>query len=144
MSSRPAIKHSCLDNAMYYMQIIMPVVFYGRQQGAFFNIRVFHSNAQSYRKTSISSVYRLHELQTKRKYGDRIREVELASFTPLVFSTTGGMGRKGLVFYRRLAELLSRHDSASYSRTLAWLRSTLFFFAATSNKVYPEKSLHLP
>jgi len=27
--------------------------------------------------------------------------------------------------HRRLAELLSRYDSASYSRTLAWLRSTL-------------------
>ena len=35
----------------------------------------------------------------KREYGDRVREVELASFTPLVFSTTGGMGREGAVFY---------------------------------------------
>ena len=57
----------------------------------------------------------------------RASEVELASFTPLVFSTTGGMCREGLVFYCRLAELLSRHNSASYSRTLAWLRSTLSF-----------------
>jgi len=101
--------------------------FWRRQQSAFFDVRVFHPNAPSYRKTSISSIYRRHELQKKREYGDRIREVELASFTPLVFSTTGGMGREGLVFYRRLAELLSRHDSASYSRTLAWLRSTLSF-----------------
>jgi len=37
--------------------------FWGRQQSAFFDIRVFHLNAQSYRKTSISSVYRCHELQ---------------------------------------------------------------------------------
>ena len=42
----------------------------------------------------------------------------------LVFSTTGGMGREELVIYRRLAELLSRHDAASYNRTLAWLHST--------------------
>ena len=39
----------------------------------------------------------------KREYGDRVWEVELASFTPLVFSTTGGMGREGTVFYHRLA-----------------------------------------
>jgi len=31
----------------------------------------------------------------KREYGDRVCEVELASFTPLVSSTTGGMGREG-------------------------------------------------
>ena len=44
--------------------------FWGRQQSAFFDIRVFHPNAQSYQKTSISSIYRHHELQKKRKYGD--------------------------------------------------------------------------
>ena len=31
--------------------------FWGRQQSAFFDIRVFYPNAQSYRKTSISSIY---------------------------------------------------------------------------------------
>ena len=101
--------------------------FWGRQQSAFFDVRVFHPNAPSYRKCSISSVYRRHELQKKREYGDRIREVESASFTPLVFSTTGGMGREGLTFYRRLAEKLSKHNSASYSGTLAWMRVTLSF-----------------
>ena len=104
----------------------MPVVF-GDGSRVPFDIRVFHPNAQSYRKTSIPSVYRRHKLQKKREYGDRICEVELTSFTPLVFSTTGGMGREGLVFYHRLAELLSKHDLASYSGTLAWLRSTLSF-----------------
>jgi len=71
---------------------------------------VVFGDGSSYRKTSIPSVYRRHKLQKKREYGDCIREVELASFTPLVFSTTGGMGRERLVFYRRLAELLSKHD----------------------------------
>ena len=48
-----------------------------------------------------------HEMMKKSEYGDRVWEVELASFTPLVFSTTGGMGREGTVFYRRLANLLA-------------------------------------
>jgi len=52
--------------------------FWGQQQSAFFDIRVFHPNAQSYQKTSVSSNYRCHKLQKKREYGDRIREVELA------------------------------------------------------------------
>ena len=101
--------------------------FWGRRQSAFFDIRVFHPNAQSYRNVSIPSVYRRHELQKKREYGDRIREVELASFTPLVFATTGGMGREAVTFYRRLAELLSKRKALTYSSTLAWLRCTLSF-----------------
>ena len=53
----------------------------------------------------------------------------MASFTPLVFETTGGMGKEALVFYRHLADWLSRrgHDSMSYSSTLAWIRCTLSF-----------------
>ena len=101
--------------------------FWGRQQSAFLDVRVFHPNAPSYRKSSIPSIYRRHELQKKREYGDRIREVESASFTPLVFSTTGGMGREAITFYRRLAEKLSRRDATSYSGTLAWIRCTLSF-----------------
>ena len=57
---------------------------------------VFHPNAPSYHHSSIPSVYRRHELQKKREYS--VREVELASFTPLVFGTTGGMGKEALVF----------------------------------------------
>ena len=35
--------------------------FWGRRQCAFFDIRVFHPNAQSYRNTSIPSAYIRHE-----------------------------------------------------------------------------------
>jgi len=38
-------------------------------------------------------------------YEQCIREVEMGSFTPLVFSTFGGMGHASTVFYRRLAFL---------------------------------------
>ena len=101
--------------------------FWGRRESAFFDIRVFHPNAQSYRSTSIPSVYRRHEQQKKREYGDRVHEVELASITPLVFSTTGGMGREAVTFYRRLAKLLSKQNTTTYSSTLARLRCLLSF-----------------
>ena len=61
--------------------------FWGRRQGAFFDIRVFHPNAPSYRRTQVGSLFRRHELDKKRAYADRVRSVESASFTPLVFST---------------------------------------------------------
>ena len=53
--------------------------FWSRQQRAFFDVRVFHPNASSYRNTSIAALYRRQEQAKKREYGDRIGEVEHAS-----------------------------------------------------------------
>ncbi len=47
--------------------------FWGRRQGAFFDIRVFHPNAPSYRRTQVGSLFRRHELDKKRAYADRVR-----------------------------------------------------------------------
>ena len=74
--------------------------FWGHQQCASFDVRVFHPNAQSYHHSSISSLYHRHEQAKKREYGDRNREVENGSFAPLVFATTGGMGREATLFYK--------------------------------------------
>ena len=54
-----------------------------------------------------SSLYRRFEQEKQRKYEQRIREIEMGSFTPLVFSTCGGMGRAANVFFKRLASLVS-------------------------------------
>ena len=37
--------------------------FWGRRQGAFFDVRVFHPNAPSYRQTRVASLFRRHELE---------------------------------------------------------------------------------
>jgi len=71
------------------------------------DIRVFNPFASSNSGTALSSCYRKHELSEKRAYDLRIREVEHSSFTPLVFSATGGMGHEANIFYKRLASLLS-------------------------------------
>ena len=63
----------------------------------------------------------------KRKYGDRIREVEYHVFTPLVFSTMDGMGKETTVAYKRLAELLAQKRKSEYGIPLAWMRCTLSF-----------------
>ena len=51
-----------------------------------FNVKIFHPNAQSYCDTSISSMYTRNEQAKKREHGDRIREIEPASFTRLIHS----------------------------------------------------------
>ena len=80
---------------------------------------------QFYKIPSIPTVFRRHEQAKKREYRDRIREVECASFTPLVFATTGGMGREATAFYKRLADLISTYNNSMYSTTMAWIRCTL-------------------
>ena len=81
--------------------------FWNRSQDAFFDVRVFYPNAPSNRSTNISSAYRKHELLKKREYGQRVRDIERGVFTPIVFTTTGGMGREAATFYKRLADMIA-------------------------------------
>ena len=80
--------------------------FWGRnRQRAYFYVRVFNHFAQSYLNTSLAQCYRRNELGKKREYEERVREIEHGLFSPLVFSTTGGMGNTATVVYKRLASL---------------------------------------
>jgi len=92
-----------------------------------FDVRVFHPNAPSYRQAQVVSLFRRHELEKKREYGDRTRGVDGESFTPLVFSTFGGLGKEATIFYNRLANLLSQKHNTSYHQTLSWVRCLLSF-----------------
>ena len=68
---------------------------------AFFDVRVFHPNAPTYRYRDLAALYKMHEGIKKREYGERVREVERGVFTPLVLSTTGGMARECTVFFQK-------------------------------------------
>ena len=57
----------------------------------FCDVGVFNPHAPSNCTTTISVCYRKHEREKKNCYERRIREVEHSSFTPLVFSVSGGM-----------------------------------------------------
>ena len=59
----------------------------------FFDVRIFNSFAASSRSTALAATFRRHEAEKRRAYEERIREVEHGSFTPLVFSSSGGMGK---------------------------------------------------
>ena len=75
--------------------------FWGRdRQRAFFDVRVFNPFAQSHCNTSLPQCYRRNELEKKRAYDERVREIEHGSFSPLVFSTSGGMGTTATVVYK--------------------------------------------
>ena len=89
--------------------------FWGRDRSrAFFDIRVFSPFAQSHRNTSLSQCYRKNELEKKRSYEQRIREIEHGSFSPLVFSTTGGMGPIATTVYKRIASMIAQKQDKPY------------------------------
>ena len=67
------------------------------------------------------------ENEKKRKYDQRIREIEHASFTPLILSCTGGLGPQATTSYKRLASLLSAKWNQAYSLTIMWLRCPLAY-----------------
>ena len=58
------------------------------------DVRVFNPHAPSNRGNQLSSMYCRHKNIKKRAYQQRIQETENASFTPLIFSATGGMARE--------------------------------------------------
>ena len=93
----------------------------GRFERTYFDVRVFNPHAKSHRQSSLSTCYRKQEGIKKRAYEQRIREVEHSSFTPLVFSATGGMANEATAFYKRLASCLAT------SSTISWLRCCLTF-----------------
>ena len=99
----------------------------GREEGCVFDIRVCNPHAPSNRHTSPSAWYKKHEKEKRRAYDQRVREIEHGTFTPLVFSATGGMGPAAQVFYRRLAALISEKQQQSYGMTMGWIRCCLSF-----------------
>ena len=58
---------------------------------AFFDVRVTHVNSKCYQSKTTSEVFKEQEEEKKRKYQQRVLDVEMGSFTPLVFGTNGGM-----------------------------------------------------
>ena len=85
-----------------------------RQQDAFFDVRVFYPLALSYRNSRIQTVYRQHETQKRLHYGRRVLDVQRGCFTPLVFTTGGGMAQEATACLKRLASLLSERRNEPY------------------------------
>ena len=93
----------------------------------FLDVRVLHPNAASYRGKTIDQVYEQNEREKKRTYNQRIVQIEKASFTPLVFTTTGGMAPECTKFHKKIAELISKKTREEYSHVMSHLRTRLRF-----------------
>jgi len=56
--------------------------FWERQRSAFFDVRVCHPNAESYKDLDPQQIYRMHENEKKRMYSKRVMEIEQGTFIP--------------------------------------------------------------
>ena len=101
--------------------------FWTRGEDSYFDVKVFHADAPSYKSKLPTSLFELHERRKRLEYEERIVNVDRGSFTPLVFTTTGAAGPMAERFLQRLAGKLTEKDGSKYSVTMAWLRCRLSF-----------------
>ena len=101
--------------------------FWERHRSAFFDVRVCHPNADSYRVLNPKLIYKKNENVKKRQYVERLMEIEQGTFTPLVFTTTGRMADEFVKYHSRLAELIANKKGESYSSATSWIRAKVYF-----------------
>ena len=101
--------------------------FWAKEQSAFFDVMVCHPNTDSYKNLTPEQIYKLHENDKKRLYSFRVLEVERGTFTPLAFTTTGGMSDECQRYHSRLAELLAVKKQENYASTIIWIRTRVSF-----------------
>ena len=54
-------------------------------------------------------------------------DIEHGTFTPLVFTTTGGMADECVKHHSRLAELIAIKKGESYTSAISWIRAKVSF-----------------
>ena len=69
-----------------------------RRAAAFFDVGVTHVNSKCNQRCPTHTIFKGHENKKKRKYQQRVLNVEMGSFTPLIFRTNGGMGSEWKIF----------------------------------------------
>jgi hypothetical protein len=72
-------------------------------------------------------IFMEHENKKRRKYQQRVLDVEMGFLRPLVFGTNGGMGIEGQMFLKQLAQKLAEKDNERYAVVIACLRTRISF-----------------
>ena len=100
---------------------------WGPYEKTFLDIRVMHPNSPSYLNQPLDQLYTRHENEKKRSYLERVLQVEKGTFTPVVFSTSGGTGKEADRHHKRIATLIAQKKNESYAAVLNYIRTRLCF-----------------
>uniref|UniRef100_A0A1X7V9A6 Uncharacterized protein n=1 Tax=Amphimedon queenslandica TaxID=400682 RepID=A0A1X7V9A6_AMPQE len=90
--------------------------FWGRShQRAFFDVTVLNPFSESYKGLTLPAVYKKVENWKKRKYDARIRNVEHGCFSPLVFTTNGGLAPISDAVFRCITLITTEKQNKPFS-----------------------------
>jgi hypothetical protein len=98
--------------------------FWTRGQTAIFDVRITDTDQPSNRNTAPTKVLLRHEKEKKDKYGALCIE-RRRTFTPLVFSVDGLLGKEAKAASKRLATSLAAKWKRSYSEICGFIRSRI-------------------
>ena len=94
---------------------------------AFIDVLVFNPHAPSNAAGSLEQTYIRHENDKKRGYLARILQVEKGTFSPAVFSCSGGASPETSQLLKAIAEKMAVKRKENYSITINFLRRRLSF-----------------
>ena len=106
---------------------VAAIGFWRPQERILVDVRVFHPNCKSYRDVEPEKIYKRHENLKKAEYNDRVINVERATLTPLIFSTTGGWGKEATLFHKHLARLIAEKRGENYNIAMSFIRKRIRF-----------------
>lgn len=101
--------------------------FWRPMRQAFFDVKIVSPLARSYASLEPAQLFRMAEKAKIREYSERIHQVEHADFSPLVFTTAGGMAPQSHLVVKRIAEKISEKQDLHLSIVSGWLRCRLSF-----------------
>ena len=100
---------------------------WSRFERSMFDIRVTHPNCLSNLGKTPAQIYKEHQDLKKAEYEERVLQSEKASFTPLIFTTSGGMGPDSTILFKRLANKIAEKKLERYSHVMNHIRTGLRF-----------------
>ena len=101
-------------------------------QNAFFYVRLTNTHSPSQIHLTTESVLKKHEQEKKRDYNRRIMNIEYGTFTPLVFSVSGGIGKECSIFHKHIAKRLATKTGERYEKIISTIWCKLSFLILKS------------
>jgi hypothetical protein len=101
--------------------------FWGSMRNAFFEFRAFYAFARTYMNQNLSKLYQKFSKTRKREYEQRVREVDAGDFTPMIVSSSGGMGPEMQIALKHLSRKIADKQNDTYSRVAGFMRCRFSF-----------------
>ena len=78
-------------------------------------------------KTTLEKTCDHHEREKKRDYNYRVMNIDQGTFTPLVYTVFGNVGKEGEKFYKTLGLKISEKCNERYNEVMNWMRVKISF-----------------